>query len=139
MHHSHRAVFFVLLAFICASCTSTNITIHRGALLPPAAVKVVAKEDASGDSRIRAALDKGFLQRGLVGGSREVVAEFEDTWHWDIVMYLRFLHIRFIDAKSGHMFGDASWRQRGLHVFPSQESAVKELFDALDKAGAFEK
>jgi hypothetical protein len=139
MFNSKRACLSLLIALLSASCTATNTTIHRGALAPPAAVKVVAKEDASGDSRIRAALDKGFLERGLAGGPREVVAEFEDTWHWDIVMYLRFLHVRFIDAKSGHMFGDASWRQRGLHVYPSQESAVKKLFEALDKAGAFEK
>jgi hypothetical protein len=139
MLKSKRTALLLAIALLGTSCTATSTTIHRGALAPPAAVKVVVKEDASGDSRIRAALDKGFLERGLVGGSREVVAEFEDTWHWDIVMYLRFLHVRFIDAKSGQLFGDASWRQRGLHVYPSQESAVKELFEALDKAGAFDR
>lgn len=122
---------------VISACTVSQATLPKGSLAPPHTVQVVAKSDASGDARIRAALETGLLQRGLRGGGKPVTVEFEDSWYWDIVMYLRALNVRFIDTATGNPFGSVMWRQKGFHVYPSQEAAVAELLAELDKAGAF--
>jgi surface antigen len=131
--------FLALAVVSLAACTSTQSNVAGGALAPPKSVQVTVKPDASGDARIRSALEAGLLQRGLKGGGKPVIAEFEDTWHWDLVMYLRFLNVRFVDPDSGAAFGSVRWKQKGLHVYPSQESAVADILKVLDDGGAFQK
>ena len=135
----YRQLLSALLVSILASCSSVSTSLGRGSLAPPRAVSVVAKPDASGDARVRAALEAGLVQRGLTGGKSRVTVEFDDTWRWDMAMYLSVLNLRFMDSATGQLFGTASWRQTGLHVFPAPESAAAALFKTMDAAGAFAK
>lgn len=127
----------LLLTGLLASCTSVTSSVLPGALRPPRSIQVFAREDASGDARVKAALEHELLQRGFRNGDLLTV-EFEDTWHWDITMYLLALNVRFIDS-GGRQIGMVCWRQKGLHVYPSQESAVQEIFQKLDEMQAFQK
>jgi hypothetical protein len=120
------------------SCSTNKAAAIPGALNSPRNWQILAKADASGDVRVRAAIEQQLLKRGLIGGNSSGRVEFEDTWRWDVVMYLGSLHLRFYD-RDNRLVATGSFRQTGLHVYPSPESAVAKAFDGLAAGGAFSK
>ena len=86
-------------------------------------------------SRSLSVVDKGS-QKGIEGNG--LVVRYNDSWSWDLVMFLQSLQIRVLDGKTSEVLATATFRQgKFFHSFPNSESTVEKLFAELDAKGVF--
>ncbi len=54
-------------------------------------------------------------------------ATYNDTWRWDITMYLKDLQIRFYQSKSNALISSGSFSNSFMHSFPDAGKKVSEV------------
>ena len=54
-----------------------------------------------------------------------------DSWHWDSVMYLRPMDIRFHKAPSGGFIAPRHWNNSVLRQFSNADGVVQDLMDEM--------
>jgi hypothetical protein len=124
-----------------ACSTSTRVMVGGGS--QPASVHSAALVSKGGNSvDMDQVLRHDLLARGLAvkrdasEGARQVpgvdaVVSYEDSWRWDLVMYLRSLDVSIFDAKSGALLVTGRWENSLFHRFPKTDEVVQQLMDAM--------
>jgi len=78
-----------------------------------------------------ALLDRGLRVRAGLESEKPTDVDFyvryDDSWRWDVTMYLKELHIQFYDAKDGALLASRSFSNSLLHTFPDPRKKVSEV------------
>lgn len=128
--------FLLVLPVLLASCTvGTKHTFH-GDVSKIRKVAVASSPVAEKDTKVHLAMGEEARVRGLVTVTHgeDATLRYTDTWTWDMVMYLSRLDVEVV-LPNGQIVGSAHYRQPLFHWYPKQSTAVKKVFDELQKAG----
>lgn len=60
----------------------------------------------------------------------DVIVSYEDTWWWDVVMYLKNVDIHMY-APNGDLITSGRWENSVLHQFPSADGVVQGLINQM--------
>lgn len=60
----------------------------------------------------------------------DVTVSYEDTWWWDVVMYLKNVNIHMY-APNGDLIASGRWENSPLHQFPGADGIVQGLLDQM--------
>ncbi len=60
----------------------------------------------------------------------DLLVTYDDSWHWDLAMYLRKLNIQFMDA-SGNILVTGDWENSALHGFPDAGKITSGLVNEM--------
>jgi len=84
------------------------------------------------DNSFRSAL----LQYGLIvtegesapqSKETDIVVKYDDTWRWDLAMYLLSLDVQIYDGKSGALISESTWHNSPAHTWPDEKIVVAQL------------
>ncbi len=100
------------------------------------------------DWEIHKAITKELEARGFTVVDRKaerfdrcegIAVRYEDSWTWDITMYLRELRIRLLDGETGLVLAVSVYSGSGFFHggWPDPNEVVADLFVDLDKKGVF--
>jgi hypothetical protein len=142
----NKSPFLILLIILlisgCGSYASVDIGLRKDKMQPVAQLACDRKLD---DYEMHNAISRELTVRGFTVIDRSdeqfttgegTVVRYMDRWSWDLVMYLHDIKMRFIDGKTGAMIVNASYDQHLFHNYKSPDSAVIDVFAAIDaKAG----
>lgn len=137
---------FGFIAMLCAlalsGCATTrNISVDN--TLSVAKVTSAALAPSEGNSReMDEFITKSLSARGITVGEplppsttttdkAELIVSYVDAWHWDLVMYLRYLNVYFYDGKTGRLVMSGNWKNSLLHGYPNAEKVVREVIDDM--------
>jgi len=134
-----KSSFIALLCAVVLSACATTSNVSLSKAPSAAVVSSAALVPADGNST---QMD-GYIQESLTAqGLRvdpalpananktetsDLIVSYVDAWHWDIVMYMRYLNIYFYDGKTGDLVLTGNWQNSTLHSFPNAQKVVKEL------------
>ncbi len=134
----------LLTLFVVASCGPTYQADFPKPI-SPTTVGVIDDEDFSGDEGCKTGLQAGLRSHGFtvvdpeVGSqnSTKLIVKYQDTWMWDVVMYLRKLNVTFLDAKTGKVKGKAFYKNSYPHGFVPSSKVAEQLIEIAGEQGAF--
>jgi hypothetical protein len=57
----------------------------------------------------------------------DIIVKYDDTWRWDLAMYLLKLDVQIYDAKTGALVADSTWQNSPAHTWPDVKIVVAQL------------
>lgn len=123
----------VFLGLVGCSTTQKVSSSASAQNLQPRSAFVVTHEGRSKDMDKN--LRNALLKHGVTvssGLSRpspsktDLIVTYDDSWHWDIAMYLRKLNVKFLDA-SGNILVTGDWENSALHGYPDAGEVTSGL------------
>lgn len=132
-------IFFLFSLGLTACSTSQKVissnTTHS---LNPKSVCFLPNSESGKDmvSNVQKALLKNDLK--LISGaqcnsypvSADLIVKFEDSWNWDVLMYLKNLEITMLDKK-GDILVTGRWDNATFHKFPDSVNVVNGLVNEM--------
>jgi len=66
----------------------------------------------------------------------DVVVRYDDTWRWDLAMYLYEIELELYDGVTNSLLATGRWKNSVLHRFPDEERVVAEVVNGtFDRIG----
>lgn len=59
----------------------------------------------------------------------DVVVKYDDSWRWDLAMYLLSLDVELYDGKDGALMAHSTWHNSPAHGFQKANDVVPQLLD----------
>jgi len=136
------ALFTAAIFLGLTGCSSTQQVTLAKQSIPNHVMTVsqVKQEDNSKDmdaNLIQAVNSSGLQMKGSLpqgtAKSKDVDAliSYQDTWRWDLVMYLKSVSVNLYDAKTGDLLVIGSWENSALHSFPDSGQVVRNLLNEM--------
>ena len=128
----------ILLSFLCVSCSATHHA--SGRVTKRGSVQVFHDAEDSGDENVRAAIRSELIQRGFTlteSNQSDYVAQFKDTWRWNVIMYLARLDVNLIERRTGSVEAQGVYRNGALQSYSDVKKVVKQVFVQMDQDGVF--
>jgi hypothetical protein len=66
-------------------------------------------------------------------GSAGIFVTYDDTWRWDITMYLMAIHVQFFDARTNTLLVSGDWTNSAFHGFHSADHVVSQVAEDMFK------
>jgi hypothetical protein len=66
-------------------------------------------------------------------GSTGIFVTYDDTWRWDLTMYLMAIHVQFFDAKTNTLLVSGDWTNSAFHGFHAAGHVVNQLVEDMFK------
>lgn len=117
---------------VTTGATDTAKEIHTVAFVPQGGNSVDVDNDIQ-----RALLSRGMDIRATVpSGTRtmsgvDAVVSYQDTWRWDVVMYMKSIDIDIFDANTGSLLVTGHWENSPLHGYQDPAKVINEIMDGM--------
>lgn len=142
MNKLYRALALSIAIGLTGGCaTSKQITAGRiSGATKIQTVAVVAKGGLSGDMDTNVQNDLARraveIKAPLPAGTRQApgidaIVQYEDSWRWDVVMYLNSLTINMYEGQTGDLLVSGRWDNSALHGFQDPRDVIRELMDDM--------
>ncbi|MBW3564898.1 MAG: hypothetical protein KY459_09260 [Acidobacteria bacterium] len=138
---SRTFIALMVLAFTSGCATSKDVVVNPSAVgRDLTSVYLVVHGDKSSD--VDAAIQRELLKKGisvLTGAegqhpaNADLILRYNDSWNWDITMYLDALDMQFSDAASGALVATATWNNSALHGYHGLDGVVEGLVSEVLK------
>jgi hypothetical protein len=130
----------ILTALFLASCATTQnvMSVPLADNFHAKSAYFVPHNGKSGDM-------DGYIQRELIAHNIamqtgpdvrqldkvDMIVKYNDSWAWDLAMYLKTLDIQFFDAKSGNLLAQGHWENSAFHKFPDAGKIVNGVMNEM--------
>lgn len=122
--------------FVVSGCATTSQVVvnpaESGLAFKTAYLVTHGGRSVDMDNSFRSAL----LQHGLTvtegesppqSKDTDIVVKYDDSWRWDLAMYLLSLDVQVYDGKTGALISESTWHNSPAHTWPDEKVVVAQL------------
>ncbi|HKU19301.1 MAG TPA: hypothetical protein VJP80_08675 [Candidatus Saccharimonadales bacterium] len=129
-------VFGLLVIVLISGCTATSNVVLNPTETGRTFTSVYLVTHGGHSVDMDNAFRKALMQRGLKvtegetepqTKSTDLVVKYDDTWRWDIAMYLLSLDVQIYDSKTGALVAESEWHNSPAHTWPNVDTVVGQL------------
>ena len=133
-----RSAACLALALLATGCATTmNVVVNpseEGKSYSTAFVVTHGGKSVDMDTSFTGALQKHGLkvlqgETKPANGAADMVVVYDDTWRWDLAMYLLSLNVQFYDGKTGSLLAESQWHNSPAHGFPKEDDVVNQVIN----------
>lgn len=139
-------MFGLWVILLISGCTATSNVVFNPAEAGHSFASAYLVTHGGKSADMDSAFRKALMQHGLKvsegetdpqSKSTDLVVKYDDTWRWDLSMYLLSLNVQIYDGKTGALVAESDWHNSPAHTWPNVDTVVGQLMqETFDKLNA---